>query len=596
MMRSAGSHGAAWGATAFALGLLIVGPQLAVASAAPADSESADAPAQYGSGATANGPQSTTSREASRGRGSMSQQTLSQQSGLPVRRPVASTAVPTMSDATISDAPIAVATTVTTVVAGSDLDTAVRRRTARTVPGATADSGDRATAPKAASAETSTTAATVGPTATETALAHPRLVPRASAAVLSTPPRSRPPIALLPAPAATAVLATAPAAGAVAAMNSLATSSTNPIGAFINSVLLMIRQAFTNRLPTTSPKVALVRSDGQVWGLIAGSDPEGDPITYGVKNAPKYGAVTIDQHGVYTYTPGAAFTGTDTFTATVTDGIFHLNLLSLLNGGKTVVKVDVNSKAADPSGTVSDNFSGSAGSPPSPSVWNIATGAYVDSGVQTYTSSTDNVRLDGQGHLVLQADTTADGYTSGEVTTKGKLDTTYGATTARIKFPSGQGIWPAFWMLGSTYSLDTWYANGPTGWPGAGEIDIMELVNTGTTYHVALHGPRASDGRDYYADTGGYVGTAGQIDDLTTAYHDYWVIRAPNLIVVGLDDTRLATFTPDSLPADGTWVFDQPMYTILNLAVGGSWPGPPDATTTWPTTMLIDSFKYTPLA
>jgi beta-glucanase (GH16 family) len=73
-------------------------------------------------------------------------------------------------------------------------------------------------------------------------------------------------------------------------------------------------------------------------------------------------------------------------------------------------------------------------------------------------------------------------------------------------------------------------------------------------------------------------------------------MRGPNLVVVGVDDTKLGTFTPDSLPADGTWVFNQPIYTILNLAVGGTWPGPPDATTPWPTTMLVDSFKYTPLS
>jgi beta-glucanase (GH16 family) len=188
--------------------------------------------------------------------------------------------------------------------------------------------------------------------------------------------------------------------------------------------------------------------------------------------------------------------------------------------------------------------------------------------VQTYTAATDNVRLDGLGHLVLQAQNTPDGYTSGEVITKGNLDTTYGTTTARIKFPAGQGIWPAFWMLGSTYSHDTWDAKGPTGWPGAGEIDVMELVNTGNVYHVALHGPRASDGADYYAGSAQFVGSAGWIPDLTNDYHDYWVMRGPNLVVVGVDDTKLGTFTPDS----------------------------PDATTPWPTTMLVDSFKYTPLS
>ena len=95
---------------------------------------------------------------------------------------------------------------------------------------------------------------------------------------------------------------------------------------------------------------------------------------------------------------------------------------------------------------------------------------------------------------------------------------------------------------------------------------------------------------------GEFVGSAGPTPDLTTDYHDYWVIRAPDLIIIGVDDSRLGTFTPDSLPADGVWVFNQPMYAILNLAVGGTWPGPPDETTPWPSTMLVDSFKYTPLS
>ena len=578
------------GAAAFALGVLFAAPQAAVASAAPAGSDSADGSAQAGGSTTADASPSTASRKAVRGSGS--QRTVSQPAASSARRPAATIPV-----STIPDAPAVIATVAQdgagTAPVARSAPRAAGHRGARTVPVAPSGSGVLASVPEVLPVETSTAATPVVTATPEGAPARVGLPPGEATAASLTPLIFRPALAALPAPAA--ALTSAPVAGAVAAKNALATASTNPFGDFVSGLLLMIRQMFTNRVPTASPKVAMVRPDGQVWGLIAGSDPDGDPISYGIRNKPKYGTVTVDRYGVYTYTPGAAFTGTDSFTATVTDGIFHLNLVNLLNGGKTLVNVTVNAKAADPAGTVSDTFSGSAGSPPNPALWNITTGQYVDSGVQTYTATTDNVRLDGQGHLVLQARTTADGYTSGEVTTKGKVDTTYGATTARIKFPAGQGIWPAFWMLGSTYSYDTWDAPGPTGWPGAGEIDVMELVNKGTTYHVALHGPQASDGADYYSATGGFVGATGPIGDLTTAYHDYWVIRAPNLIVVGVDDNRLATFTPASLPADGTWVFNTPMYTTLNLAVGGTWPGPPDATTSWPTTMLVDSYTYTPL-
>lgn len=435
-------------------------------------------------------------------------------------------------------------------------------------------------------------------------------LPQVPATVGTPAPAAAPPVvptifraasAAVPAPAAaTAGLTTAgPAASALAAANLLNSGSANSIGDFISGALLMFRRTFLNKAPTASATQALVRPSGTVFGYIAGSDPEGETLTYTLKKAPQHGYVTIDDYGVYTYIPAADFTGTDSFTVTVDTPGFHINLLNVLNpfgGSKKVVKIAVNANAADPAGTVADTFNGAAGSQPDPALWTINTGQWIDSGVQTYTNSTDNVRLDGQGNLVLEAHETPDGYTSGEVITQGNLDMTYGTMAARIKFPSGQGMWPAFWMLGSTYSHDTWDALGPTGWPGAGEIDVMELINTGTTFHVALHGPQASDGADYYGGSGDFVGSAGSIPDLTTDYHDYWVIRAPDLIVVGVDDIRLGTFTPDSLPTDGVWVFNQPMYAILNLAVGGSWPGPPDKTTPWPSTMLVDSFKYTPLS
>ena len=485
----------------------------------------------------------------------------------------------------------------------------VGRSTSRPALAAPANTTTLVAERQAAPGETPTAATPVEPVIPATDPAVPASVgpaaTPASAAATSIPALRgglyRAPSAALPAPAAaTAALASGPAASAVAVTTSLTSGTANPIGDFINGVLLMIRRTFFNQAPSASPKQAMVRPDGQVWGFISGSDPEGDTITYALNQGPKYGTVAIDQYGVYHYTPGAGFTGTDSFTATIDSPGFHINLRNLFNpfaSQKSVVTVTVNSKVADPAGTVVDTFTGSAGSQPNPSLWTINTGSLIDDGLQTYTNSTDNVRLDGQGHLVIQAQNTPNGYTSGEVITQGKLDMTSGTMVARIKFPAGQGIWPAFWMLGSTYSQATWNASGPTGWPGCGEIDVMELVNTGTTYHVALHGPETG-GTDYYGGvnaSGQVVGTTGPIADLSADYHDYWVMRDTNVIVVGVDGTMLGTFTPTSLPVGGQWVFNTPMYAILNVAVGGPWPGPPDATTPWPSTMLVDSFKYTPL-
>ena len=238
-------------------------------------------------------------------------------------------------------------------------------------------------------------------------------------------------------------------------------------------------------------------------------------------------------------------------------------------------------------GVVIDNFDGPAGSLPDAALWDYDTGPWQDDGLQRYTTSADNVRLDGQGHLVIQARATPQGYTSARPVTRGKLSMLYGRVSARIKFPSGQGIWPAFWMLGSDFP--------DVGWPFSGEIDMMELVNNGKTYHVTLHGPQGQG--DYYGGvkvSPEVVGTNGPIADLTDDFHVYWLDWRPNSIVVGVDDRTLATFTPASLPQGGDWVFNKPMYALLDIAVGGPWPGPPDATTPWPATMLVDWFKYEP--
>jgi len=128
------------------------------------------------------------------------------------------------------------------------------------------------------------------------------------------------------------------------------------------------------------------------------------------------------------------------------------------------------------------------------------------------------------------------------------------------------------------------------GWPLCGEIDIMELVNSATTYHVTLHGPQGSS--DYLGGDG--VGTEGPIADLATDFHTYWVNRQLDKVTMGVDGTTLGEFTPSSLPPGADWVFNQPMYALLNVAVGGDWAGPPDESTPFPATMLVDWFRYTP--
>jgi beta-glucanase (GH16 family) len=230
--------------------------------------------------------------------------------------------------------------------------------------------------------------------------------------------------------------------------------------------------------------------------------------------------------------------------------------------------------------TVLDDFDGPAGSAPNPDYWdNTPTQLYI--GVENYQRG--NAYLDGQSHLVIQALNTGSGYTSGLVRTKNKLALGYGTITARIKMPSGQGLWPAFWLVGA--DEDT------VPRPQAGEIDIIELQSNATIFHSGIHGPVAGA-----PDTAG--GTMqglfiGPIADLSSDYHDYWVRHLFDQITVGIDTNTLGTFTPASLSAGAQWVYNRPMYAILNLAVGGN-AGLPDDSTRFPATMLVDWFRWDP--
>jgi beta-glucanase (GH16 family) len=234
-------------------------------------------------------------------------------------------------------------------------------------------------------------------------------------------------------------------------------------------------------------------------------------------------------------------------------------------------------------GGVFDDFSGPAGSPPNPAYWGYITGTGVDGGVENYVTA--NAFLDGESHLVIQAVNTGNGYTSGSIQTKNKLSLGYGTITARIKMPSGQGLWPAFWLVGA--DEDT------VPWPESGEIDIIELVSDATTYYTTLHGP--INGNPNTVEGTQQAQFSGSIADLSTDYHNYWVSRVPDSITVGIDTKTLGTFTPQSLPRGAQWVYNRPMYAILGLAVGGGWAGPPDNSTRFPATMLVDWFRWDPV-
>ena len=225
----------------------------------------------------------------------------------------------------------------------------------------------------------------------------------------------------------------------------------------------------------------------------------------------------------------------------------------------------------------SQEFDGGAGSAPDPSVWNLETGGggWGNGELQNYTNSRSNSALDGNGNLVITARREADGsYTSARLTSQGTYTAQYGRIEARIRIPRGQGIWPAFWMLGADLPQ--------VGWPACGEIDVMENIGREPgSVHGTVHGPG-------YSGAEGISGTAtlpsGAFAD---DFHVYGVDWRPGSISWTVDGAVYRTVTPADLGGD-RWVFDKPFFVILNLAVGGGWPGSPDSSTRFPQQMTVD--------
>ncbi|GAA1647493.1 glycoside hydrolase family 16 protein [Actinoplanes couchii] len=255
-----------------------------------------------------------------------------------------------------------------------------------------------------------------------------------------------------------------------------------------------------------------------------------------------------------------------------------------LAGALTVASRGDTADAAVGPVTWSDEFNGAAGAPVDGSKWNfdIGGGGFGNNELQYYTNSTNNVRQDGQGRLAITARKENPNnyqcwygtcqYTSGRLLTSGKFTQKYGRFEASIKVPKGQGIWPAFWMLGDNL--------GSVGWPQSGEIDIMENVGKEpNNLYGTVHGPGYSGGA-------GISGKKTLGAPLGDAFHSYAVEWSPNLIVWQLDGVEFFRVTPAQ--ANGQWVFDHPFFIILNVAVGGNWPGSPDASTSFPQTMLVD--------
>lgn len=238
-----------------------------------------------------------------------------------------------------------------------------------------------------------------------------------------------------------------------------------------------------------------------------------------------------------------------------------------------------------------DDFEGPAGQPPDPRWWTHEVGGdgWGNQELQYYTDAPSAASLDGEGHLVITA---AEGppedgtwcwygecrYTSARITTRDKVEVEYGRIEVRAKLPEGDGMWPAFWMLGADIDL--------RGWPNAGEIDVMEHIGSEPRrVHGTVHGPTYAGGDGI---GGSYLFEEGLPSE---DFHTYAIEWEPDRIRWYVDDDHYGTLLPTLLPNPDRWVFDGPYFLILNLAVGGQWPGPPSEETAFPQTFTIDHVR-----
>ncbi len=252
-----------------------------------------------------------------------------------------------------------------------------------------------------------------------------------------------------------------------------------------------------------------------------------------------------------------------------------------------------------PSGTLvwSDEFDNTSGSnaEPNPLVWTYDTGGggWGNSELETYCGwnsstapcDTNNpnayVGTDGYLHIVAE-EPSNNVYTSARIKSEGLFSFQYGRVEVRASVPEGQGFWPAFWLLGNNLTT--------VNWPGCGEMDVLERVNAAGNpdwNEGSIHGP---------GFTGSNLGTRYNFPGGQTAagWHTYGMIWKPGSVSYYVDDPTqpYATYTPSSINsfAGASWPFDngQSAFLIMNVAVGGSWPGSPDQTTVFPSSLLID--------
>lgn len=223
-----------------------------------------------------------------------------------------------------------------------------------------------------------------------------------------------------------------------------------------------------------------------------------------------------------------------------------------------------------------ENFNGKA---LNKKVWNYELGdgcpnicGWGNNERQIYTTSNHTLK---NGNLIITAKKEGDKYTSTRITTAGKKEFRYGYIEARAKLPVGQGIWPAFWMLGSNIKQ--------VGWPMAGEIDILEYV--GKEPHMVFTSLHTKDSHGETINT-----KKTSFPDIEEGWHIYAINWTKDKIEFFVDDKSVYTFSPENKTTE-IWPFDQPFYFIVNVAIGGNFGGPAVDDTIFPQEFMVDYIR-----
>lgn len=213
---------------------------------------------------------------------------------------------------------------------------------------------------------------------------------------------------------------------------------------------------------------------------------------------------------------------------------------------------------------------------PDSTKWGYEDGYIRNNELQYYTRSTNNVRQY-KGNLeitVCKEPMKGFEYTSASVISQTKGDFKYGKIEGRFKIPSGKGLWACFWTLGSNFPK--------TEWPSCGEIDIFEHINSETIIHGTAH---------WADESGKHVGKGANFYNIdVTKWHTYSIVWTPTTIKWYVDKFQYHEIYIDDVK-NSTEEYHKPHYILINLPIGGGWPGSPDATTVLPATMYCDYIR-----